>query len=186
VLLPPPDSAIESAALFLDGTPTAAGSTASAAQVPIRRPALYETIAARLYYVAGSATPVTRALDGFRLVSESSARPGAAPFRLFERVPGARVSVQGARPGAPVVARVWLQAGGRAVEWRSDALADPDGAAMFRLPYATGGNGAIVASEYLVSDGAASASLALAEHLVLAGERVEIRLGGPARHGSAR
>jgi hypothetical protein len=185
VLLSPPERAIADATLFLDATRTSEG----AAPLPPATgdpSAPWAMVAARLYHVAGSATPITKALGGFRLVSESSAPAGAAPFRLFERVPGARVSIVGARPGAMIVARTWLHVRGRAVEWRDEARADGVGTAAVRLPYATGANGTILASAWTFSDGVRFQVAAIGEELVSGGGRAEVRLAGASTAGRGR
>lgn len=123
------------------------------------------------------------ALDAFRLVGESPTisiwqRVGVSAYKLFEPVPGARVEVRGARPGASVEARTRLRTNrGREAEWATRAAAGPDGVARFRLPYATGMNGAVAAAPWTFSDGTRQASLATSERDVSLGLALAATLG---------
>ncbi|HET8732347.1 MAG TPA: hypothetical protein VFM45_01115, partial [Anaeromyxobacteraceae bacterium] len=123
------------------------------------------------------------ALDAFRLVGESPSvaiwqRVGVSAYKLFEPVPGARVEVRGARPGASVEARTTLRTNrGREESWVTRAAAGPDGVARFRLPYATGLNGAVAAAPWTFSDGTRQASLAPGERDVSLGLPLAATLG---------
>jgi hypothetical protein len=121
-------------------------------------------------------------LDAFRLVGESASnsawRAVEVPLaKLFQPVAGARLLVRGARPGARVEAATTLVTDrGRQVAWATAATADAEGLARLRLPYATGANGAVLATPWRLSDGAGAASLAVAERAVLRGEPLQAAL----------
>jgi len=66
---------------------------------------------------------------------------------------------------------------GRAVTWRTHAMAGADGVARLRLPYAAGFNGAIRASPWRLGDGRSTSEVALDEQAVLLGELVGLTLG---------
>jgi AglB-like glycosylation protein len=123
------------------------------------------------------------AIDGFRLVGETVTLSiwnsvGVPMFKLFQPVPGGRVSVRGARPGASVEASTRLRTNrGRVVEWSTRATADAAGVARFRLPYATGRNGAVEAAPWRFSDGQTATGVALGEQAVLLGQQLEVTLG---------
>jgi dolichyl-diphosphooligosaccharide--protein glycosyltransferase len=123
------------------------------------------------------------ALDAFRLVGESLQRSiwmqvSVPMFKLFEPVPGARVTVRGAAPGARVLASTSLRTNtGRDVPWSTFAWAGPDGVASLRLPYATGMNGAVAAAPWGLDDGKRTQGLVVSERAVLLGEPLEVRLG---------
>jgi hypothetical protein len=122
------------------------------------------------------------ALDGFRLVAESASisiwgTVGVPMFKLFQPVAGALVAVAGAAPGGSVEARTNLRTNrGRAVEWSTRATADAAGVARFRLPYATGLNGAVEASPWRFSDPRGATGLPVTERAVLEGRALEVRL----------
>jgi hypothetical protein len=65
---------------------------------------------------------------------------------------------------------------GREVTWSTRATADAAGVAWLRLPYATGLNGAVLASGWRFSEGPAAADLAVGEPAVLRGETIEVAL----------
>jgi hypothetical protein len=121
------------------------------------------------------------ALDAFRLVGESSTpsiwQEVAVPlFKLFQPVPGLRLVVL-TSPGARVEASVRLRtAAGRQETWRTARLADPDGRAALRLPYATGANGEVTADSWQVADGRTVAEVPVLERDVLQGATVELSL----------
>lgn len=122
------------------------------------------------------------ALDAFRLLGEGQAlfrwRAVTVPAtKLFQWVPGARVTVR-ARPGARVEARVQLVTDrGRLVTWATEAVADAGGRAALRLPYATGRNGAVLATPWRLGDGREDVELQVPEAAVLRGEPLEVALG---------
>jgi hypothetical protein len=121
-------------------------------------------------------------LDAFRLVGESSTpsiwQSVAVPLvKLFQPVPGLRLLVRSA-PGGWIEASVRLRTGaGREETWRTRRQAGPDGRATLRLPYATGANGDVMASTWMVSGGRSAAELLVLEPDVLRGATVELRLG---------
>jgi len=92
-----------------------------------------------------------RHAERFRLVAEgppggtplwtsfpAGAPRSVVPYKLFEVVEGAEIVVD-ARPGAPVHAGLELATvDGRRFPWRAAAVADADGVARLRIPYATG------------------------------------------------
>jgi dolichyl-diphosphooligosaccharide--protein glycosyltransferase len=127
-------------------------------------------VPARLYYEAGGATATNpSALGGFRLVSEVGPPGGPAVMRLFELVTGHLVMVAGALPGRHVVARVELTTALGGFPWTARAVADARGRAELRVPYATGPNGAVRASAYVVTDGSGTATIATTEAQVRRG-----------------
>ena len=81
-------------------------------------------------------------LAGMRLVFEASrlgvnSRQDVPPPKVFERVPGARVSGRAA-PGQVVLARIAVRTNrGRQFTYRQQTRADPDGRYALRLPYAS-------------------------------------------------
>jgi hypothetical protein len=88
-----------------------------------------------------------------RLVDEAG-EPRAPRAKLFERVPGARLRVTGIPPGVDVFATTTVVTPlGREFVWRSSARPDPGGSAELRVPYATGANGAVRASAFVVEAG---------------------------------
>jgi asparagine N-glycosylation enzyme membrane subunit Stt3 len=122
-----------------------------------------------LYWRDGNGDASAPPIAGFRLVDEdyASGLP-EFPAKLFERVPGARVSVTGAPPGAPVEATIPLALpSGRRTTLTLGAAADEAGRATLRLPYATGRNGLVVAGSWQVRSGAATRHLAVSEQDVL-------------------
>ncbi len=122
------------------------------------------------------------ALDAFRLLGEAGTtspwRAVAVPWaKLFQVVPGARVAAR-TRPGARVEAWVTLHTNrGRAATFTTHATADAAGVARLRLPYATGLNGAVLATAWRLSDGRATADLPVGAGAVLRGEPLEVALG---------
>jgi hypothetical protein len=153
-------------------------------------PALLHLVATRLWLWDGQFGEASgrllerglRPIDAFRLLGEGAT---TTPWRavevpatkLFQHVPGARVVVRGARPGARVEARVTLVTDrGREVAWGTYALADAAGVARLRLPYATGQNGAVLATPWRLQEGEATAVLAVPERAVLLGASVEAAL----------
>lgn len=137
----------------------------------------------RLYFDDGLATGGGPPLDAFRLLAET---PATAPenaaretqWKLFERVPGARVEVAGA--AGPVRAEVRLvTAAGRHLVWSVVAAPGPDGRARLRLPYATGANGLVTASPWIVDDGVRSVELTVPETEVRAGRVTAVTMTPP-------
>lgn len=141
-------------------------------------PGLLQLVSARLvaFDGAGSHGRIPP-LGGFRLLQEAG--PPQARLRLFGVVEGARLAVEGARPGAPVTAAVQVVVGRRRFLWEARAEADAQGRARLRVPYATGANGAALTSTTLVGDGRAALEVVVAEEAVLRGLEVPAAL--PAR-----
>ncbi|MED5199413.1 MAG: hypothetical protein VYB51_06360, partial [Gemmatimonadota bacterium] len=81
-------------------------------------------------------------LAGMRLVFEASrlgvnSRQDVPPPKVFERIPGARVSGRAA-PGQLVLAQIPVRTNrGRQFTYRQQTRADSDGHYAFRLPYAS-------------------------------------------------
>ena len=105
-----------------------------------------QLVAHRLQLTDGAARGVRR-LEHFRLVAEGPtggrgfpewrSPPGIAPFKLFERVEGAVLEIPAA-PGEPVIASLDLDTdAGRRITYAARALADADGRARLRVPYAS-------------------------------------------------
>lgn len=140
--------------------------------------------AARLYFYdrVGQPPAGVPGLGGFRLVSETpSSRPPTAimeaRLKLFAVVPGARVTVEGARPGSRIVGTVpVLSNQGRRFLWSTVAAADEAGRAVLRVPYATGRNGLVDAGPCTLDDGASRGRVGIAEEDVTAGRAVRASL----------
>lgn len=140
-------------------------------------PSYDRLVAVRLFHRAGSATPrQPEALEGFRLVHEVGVAGREPGFRLLEVVPGALVEVLGASAGTEVFAHARLATPLGEVPWVARSLAGEDGRARFRLPYATGANGAVRASPWVFTDGTASRTLAVSEEDVRRAARLALTL----------
>ncbi len=132
-------------------------------------------VPARLFFGDGDG------LQGFRLLFEgraASARRGRRErLEIFGAVPGARLEASGAVPGVAVRAQGSMRTNqGRRFAWAAEAVADANGRATLRLPYATGMNGTVEAGPWTVTDGSGAATLAVAEDDVLRGAAVAVRL----------
>lgn len=141
-------------------------------------------ISYRLHAHDGAAVDGLPALGGFRLLRETRAADPASSTRpayaLFGFVPGARLAVTGATPGAEVTASIRVRADtGREFTWRTTARADSQGTTALRVPYATGLNGSSVAGRYDVSVGGFTSSVEVPESLVLRGNGVLIAFRSP-------
>lgn len=151
------------------------------------------TTAARLFYFDGLAAPERpeRPIDGLRLVYESPASPGAEgrpsdQVKIYAAVPGAWIEVVGANPSQPVRATVLLRTNqGRELAWSTGASADALGRARLRVPYATGRNGAVQASAWVLGDAGREVAVAVSEQQVQTGAAVPVDLaaGGAAPAG---
>lgn len=142
-------------------------------------------VAARLYYETGSASAMNPvALGDYRLVGEVGPRGGPATARLFEVVKGALVRLRGSRPGRPVVATATITTTLGQFSWRATAQSDALGVASMRLPFATGRNGTVLASAYVVSDGFDTSALAATDEQVLTGAHLEADLSPDGRHAA--
>jgi asparagine N-glycosylation enzyme membrane subunit Stt3 len=146
-------------------------------------PEFFRLVPSRLYYFDGMTQDERGpALGRFRLLYESSNSewvgnlPPAHLYKVFGVVPGARIVLSGARPGAAVTAAARIQTNqNRVFEWKTQALSDAAGRATLRLPYATGANGLVRAGPYSLTDGVHGGTLDLDEKDV-AGGRMEIDL----------
>jgi dolichyl-diphosphooligosaccharide--protein glycosyltransferase len=138
-------------------------------------PSFDRLVAARLYYQSGMATRDNpEALGRFRLVADvGSGQPAA---RLFELVRGIAVEVRGARAGRRVVAETHLSTSLGRFTWVASTIAGADGGAELRLPFATGWNGEVLASPYVVGDGVEAHPLVASEDEVQHGAHVSIDL----------
>lgn len=146
--------------------------------IPTARPEFLRLIPSRLYYFDGMRPPgnLGPALGGYRLLYESPNAelvgnfPPAHLWKAFGVVPGARIVLKGAAPGATVTARARIQTNqNRVFEWTTSALVNAGGRAELRLPYATGKNGVVLAGPYAISDGTHQGTLSLDEKDVLGG-----------------
>ena len=151
--------------------------------IPSVRPEFFRLVPSRLYYFDGmSPNNQPPALEGYRLLYESpntewiGSLPPAHLFKTFGVVPGARIALRGAQPGATVTARSRIHTNqNRVFEWVTTAPVTAEGRAEVRLPYATGANGLVQAGEYSISDGTHQGTLALDDKDILGG-RMEIDL----------
>lgn len=117
------------------------------------------------------------ALTGFRLVYEAGSDEDGDRVALFEVVPGARLEVGGVEPGARVVAAVEVLAPtGRRFDIRFEAVADREGRVAFRIPYATGPNGASSASPAAVTDGRSERPVNVPAEAVIGGGVIAVSM----------
>lgn len=138
--------------------------------------AFWRLIPIQLYFGDGNSTPERPPLSAFRLLAET---PNTSPhpaletqWKLFEPVEGARVRVRGPG-GAAVRATVRVETNaGRLFEWSTVTAAGGE----LRLPYASGANGAVIASEWTFSDGSRSLPAVVHEEEVREGARFEVDL----------
>jgi asparagine N-glycosylation enzyme membrane subunit Stt3 len=169
--------------------PVAAFGGGSRAEVQEIRPAFFGLVPARLYFADGSTAGPYASLGAFRLVLEgppSGREPlNEKKIKLFEVVPGASISVRGAAPGEAVSASVLVATNqDRRFEWTGRALADRDGNASLRVPYASGPNGLVHAGPYRVGSAGRSAVVEVGEADVMTGRRIEVSLAPPPRASS--
>jgi asparagine N-glycosylation enzyme membrane subunit Stt3 len=144
------------------------------------------TIMARLFYGDGMASRrhAEPALGWVRLVREEfapepSGLPDVRQTKTFSVVRGALLRVDGARPGAAVLASARITTNvGRAFVWTTQATADATGSASLRVPYATGANGTSSALAYEVRDGEQQATVNVAEAAVTTGSEIVVALSG--------
>lgn len=142
----------------------------------------------RLYFHDGSAgrRDALPGLGAYRLLFETaSTRPAnwvdEKQAKLFSVVPGATVRVGNAKPGGKVVVLVPVSTNtGRQFVWATSALADADGRAVLRVPYATGANGRVQAARYAVGDGERAVEVAVSEEAVTTGGSVAVDLSAGA------
>lgn len=138
------------------------------ARFVVTSPAAPGTVMDRLHRLDGRRADGAPALARFRLVGEVAPRPGEReiPFKLFERVAGAILTVQG-EPGARVTAALAVPTStGRRFSWRAVTRLDAEGAARIRVPYAPG--------PYAVTVGARERSVVVGEADVLEGRAVAV------------
>jgi dolichyl-diphosphooligosaccharide--protein glycosyltransferase len=117
-----------------------------------------------------------RGLGGHRMLFEGShpQRGGSTPYKLFERVKGARLRGR-TLPGAAVTARLELRTNrGRPVAWRTRTTADETGTYLLRLPYANGAAPPSLqtAESYRIEAGGCGATASIEEGQVAEGEEV--------------
>jgi asparagine N-glycosylation enzyme membrane subunit Stt3 len=149
-------------------------------------PEFHRTVMARLFYGDGMASRrhPEPALGWARLLREELPPDpsGAADVRqvkTFGIVPGALVRVVGAPPGARIVASARISTNaGRAFTWGTYAVADGEGEAALRVPYATGENGACRALPYAIGAGARSATVSVGADDVTSGAELVVDLSG--------
>src|SRR4029453_14352383 len=146
---------------------------------------------ARLHAGDGSALPRRPHSGHFRLVVEAAEggapfrfemegpRPRTAiPYKLFERVEGARLQVE-APPGAAVRAHAGIRTrAGRRFSFEAVGTASAAGVAELRVPYATESAGAPAFAEgpFEIEAGTSSGSAAIAEADVVEGREVRVPL----------
>ncbi|RIK94617.1 MAG: hypothetical protein DCC71_23450, partial [Proteobacteria bacterium] len=121
---------------------------------------------------------VTEGPQGGRPLSDlyrGAAMPGVAPYKLWERVPGALLEVR-APAGTAVQAGVPVRApSGRTFRWAARATAGDDGVARLRVPYATDATTPVkTAGPWLVQAGLAHATVEVPEAAVLGGATVAV------------
>jgi len=149
-------------------------------------PGYGELVVFRLYFGDGSGAAV-RPVEDSRLLFESASTQPAHPLleervKIFGLVPGAVLRVSGAAPGAMVSATLpVLTNSGREFSWATRRIADGAGEATFRIPYATGANGATIAGTCTIEDGAHSASSSIPSDAVERGSEVRVLLSAARR-----
>jgi asparagine N-glycosylation enzyme membrane subunit Stt3 len=147
-------------------------------------PDFHRTVMARLFYGDGMASKrhPEPALGWARLVREElppepSGAPDVRQIKTFGIVPGALVRVTGVAPGARVSASARISTNpGRSFSWSTHALANGEGEAFMRVPYASGENGASRAGPYAITDGARSLSATVTDDQVTAGAEIVVDL----------
>lgn len=146
-------------------------------------PEVDDLVAVRVYYDCGLSSRGLPTLTDYRLIYEGSP---AAPrqVRLFEIVPGARLLVRGAEPGAVVRAAVGIRTNrGRSPTWHVSAEADDEGSARLSVPFSTGENGAVLGGQYRVTCGGTQAIVTVPSRAVERGETVEAICRAPGGSG---
>ena len=147
-------------------------------------PEFFDLVGSRLWFFDGnSRSGGVPGLGGFRLLAESQTPNHVLGFRpqahkLFQVVPGARLTVRGLDPGAGVSAAVPVRTNvGREFVWETRAAADASGTVTLRVPFATGPNGASVAGRYAVlAEGKGRGDVVVTEAQVMAGATVDVAL----------
>jgi asparagine N-glycosylation enzyme membrane subunit Stt3 len=145
-------------------------------------PGFQDLAVPRLFYRDGLTRPEVPAepFTRLRLVQETAglaqSPSPATSLKIFQLVAGATVDVSGAPPeGLVQVTAAVTTSAGRAFTWSIGTTASPSGAAVFRVPYATGSNGASTAL-LAVEAGGRAVPLHLADADVLEGRRVSAAL----------
>lgn len=145
-----------------------------------------DLISYRLYLSGGMAieSPMRPALEGFRLVDEVHVffeeKGEPIPIRIFELVPGATIRIRGGTAGRRLVARTDLTSPfGQQGEWWTQRILDGRGEASLRVPYATGLNGSVSASAFVLSDGTRSGRIRITEEQVAGGAELVLDLSRP-------
>ncbi len=146
-------------------------------------PEFWELVVSRLYFFDGLQMEKGNgeALGNYRLVYESESSETwrgltRQRYKIFEVVDGASVQIS-TRSMARVVAELVLRTNrGRIVKWESRTEADAEGRATLVLPYATGLNGAVLASRYRMSSGSNTIEIALDREQVEGGSVLKLRL----------
>jgi hypothetical protein len=139
--------------------------------------AIEEVVSVRLFYSDGTRLQGADALSRYRLVDEVADGGGKPLVKLFEVVPGARVEVTGAAPGALVVVALAARVNGaRPFRYETAATAGQAGTVELVVPYATGRSGALDVRAARVVSGGAEAILAIPEGAVAAGAKVRVAL----------
>ena len=165
------------------GTPQYSRVTCSATARPMNHigPGFDDVVGARLFYFDGLTrdTPAP-AFTRLRMVYEtpaiSSDHPPLQSVKVYEVVRGAEVRVTGAAPGEELkVTAVVHTDSGRDFTWAVSTRADEGGAAVFRIPYAAGPNGASRAALELEA-GPLKGALPISDADVLEGRVVGIAL----------
>lgn len=142
-------------------------------------------VAYRLHFHDGAAADGLPALGGFRLLRETApadpAKSVEPAYALFGVVPGARLAVMAITPGIEVAATTRIRTNtAREFTWRTTARAGPGGAAVLRVPYATGENGSVYAGPIEVEAGGARREVAITEEAVVAGRTIAVALSAHA------
>lgn len=143
-----------------------------------------DLVAPRLFYLDGLSRPESNVapIDRLRFMYESA----SGGIKIFGVVKGATLHVSAARPSTPVTASVQLATNrGRQFTWSTSTVTDASGEASVRVPYATGLNGATVASRWYVSDGTSVAAVDVDEMDVKLGRERRVRVvgSGPSQSG---
>ncbi len=139
--------------------------------------AYQDQVAPRLCFHDGLSEPRRPAvpLDWLRLIYEEG---GAQGVKIFGVVAGARLHVHGAEPSSPVTAEARVVTNqGREFLWRTVAISEPDGRAEFRVPYASGVNGSVLASVWTVREPGRTAQVSVTEKQLVLGQGLEVDLG---------
>ena len=185
LLLDSPIREIATMAPFAPGSPPLAVEERSLVEgsTYAMRPELFDLVVARLYFFDGLAQGGDRpSLGSYRLLAESRTTVRvmeleAQAYKLFGVVEGARLTLRGLPPGAPVAAAATIRTGiGREFQWQTTARADAGGTAVLRVPYATGANGTSTATPFRVGDRSRSVEVSVTEAEVAGGSAVEVKL----------